>query len=47
MKLKGIESAVRHFNWTEHASEDDKVWTDTFGGCSENVYHNDMGEFTC
>lgn len=47
MKLKGIKSAVRHFNWAEHAtvmwdSGNDEVWTDVFGGCSDwNVYHDD------
>lgn len=46
MKLKGIKSAVRHYNWAAHAtvmwdSENDEVWTDVFGGCNEwNEYHN-------
>lgn len=46
MKLKGIKSAVRHYNWAEHAtvmwdSENDEVWTDVFGGCNEwNEYHD-------
>jgi len=47
MKFKGLKSAVKDYNWAEHAmvvmdKETMEVWTDVFAGPNEwNIYHDD------
>lgn len=47
MVFKGLDEAVKDYNWAEHAAvmidiETNEVWTDIFCGCGEyKVYHSD------